>query len=164
MFGAEFILKATEKLPEIVPNREYLRAQLAPLQISSGVIDWLGSNLVLAKQGDARDDDGTNKTGLTWQFNRKILRELYESFQQTALWHALEEKDHDNVHVYIVKAEKSAEWKPDAMKRIETLKQEKKISYHVLEKAGHWVHSDNPTGLINILHDELVAAENNSTI
>ena len=50
------------------------------------------------------------------------------------------------------------------MKRIETLKQEKKISYHVLEKAGHWVHSDNPTGLINILHDELVAAENNSTI
>ena len=34
MFGAEFILKATEKLPEIVPNREYLRAQLAPLQIS----------------------------------------------------------------------------------------------------------------------------------
>ena len=164
MFGAEFILKATEKLPEIVPNREYLRAQLAPLQISSGVIDWLGSNLVLAKQGDARDDDGTNKTGLTWQFNRKIMRELYESFQQTALWHALEEKDHDNVHVYIVKAEKSAEWKPDAMKRIETLKQEKKISYHVLEKAGHWVHSDNPTGLINILHDELVAAENNSTI
>ena len=64
----------------------------------------------------------------------------------------------------IIKAEKSAEWKPDAMKRIETLKQEKKISYHVLEKAGHWVHSDNPTGLINILHDELVAAENNSTI
>jgi hypothetical protein len=30
-----------------------------------------------------------------------------------------------------------------------------------LEKAGHWLHSDNPIGLINILHDELVKAENN---
>ena len=52
-------------------------------------------------------DDGTNKTGLTWQFNRKILRELYESFQQTALWPRWK-KDHDNVHVCLVKAEKSA--------------------------------------------------------
>jgi pimeloyl-ACP methyl ester carboxylesterase len=47
------------------------------------------------------------------------------------------------------------------MKRIEMLKQEEKVSYHVLERAGHWVHSDNPIGLINILHDELVKAENN---
>ena len=163
MFGAEFILKATEKLPEVVPNREYLRAQLAPLQISSGIIDWLGSNLVLANPGGAHveGNDDTTKTSLTWQFDRKILRDLYESFQQTALWHALEEKDHDDVHVHIVKAEKSSDWKPDAMKRIEMLKQEEKVSYHVLERAGHWVHSDNPIGLINILHDELVKAENN---
>ena len=162
MFGAEFILKATEKLPEIVPNREFLRSQLAPLQISSGIIDWLGSNLVIAKPGmHAEGNDDSTKMSLTWQFNRKILRDLYESFQQTALWHALEEKDHDTVHVHIVKAEKSADWKPDAIQRIETLKQDKKLSYHVLEKAGHWLHSDNPIGLINILHDELVKAENN---
>lgn len=163
MFGAEFILKATEKLPEVVPNREYLKAQLAPLQISSGIIDWLGSNLVLANPGGAHveGNDDTATTSLTWQFDRKILRELYESFQQTALWHALEEKDHDDVHVHIVKAENSSDWKPDAMKRIEMLKQEEKVSYHVLERAGHWVHSDNPIGLISILHDELVKAENN---
>jgi pimeloyl-ACP methyl ester carboxylesterase len=149
MFGAEFILRAIENLPDIIPNRDYLREQLEPMKISSAIIEWLGSNLVLTKDSK-----------LQWQFDRKVLRALYESFQKRNLWHALEDKDHDNVFVNIIKAEKSSDWNVDAMKRIETLKEEKKVNYHVLKNAGHWVHTDNPIGLVQIIHDELASADN----
>jgi pimeloyl-ACP methyl ester carboxylesterase len=64
----------------------------------------------------------------------------------------------------IVRAKKSDRWYPEILSRLEETVQANTIprqnvgtlSYHVLENAGHWLHVDNPNGLIEILAPSLV--------
>lgn len=61
------------------------------------------------------------------------------------------------MEIAIVRAEKSDRWDPDVIQRLEGLANrqgygsEGKVSVHVLPNAGHWVHVDNPKGLLEIV-------------
>lgn len=57
------------------------------------------------------------------------------------------------MHIEIVRAAKSDRWTPDIMARLKEAEAKKpdNVSFHVLENAGHWLHTDNPNGLIAIM-------------
>ena len=61
------------------------------------------------------------------------------------------------VHIAMVRASKSDRWTPDILERLEDAakKNPDRVSYHILEKAGHWLHTDNPSGLIAIMAPHL---------
>lgn len=56
-----------------------------------------------------------------------------------------------------MRAENSDRWDPDVVQQLECLASreadgsEGKVSLHVLPKSGHWVHVDNPKGLLEIV-------------
>lgn len=61
------------------------------------------------------------------------------------------------MEISIVQAENSDRWDPHVIQRLEALAKKERdgsegiISHHVLPKAGHWVHVDNPKGLLEIV-------------
>jgi pimeloyl-ACP methyl ester carboxylesterase len=57
------------------------------------------------------------------------------------------------IHIEIVRASKSDRWTPDIMARLKEAESKKpeNVTYHLLENAGHWLHTDNPSGLIAIM-------------
>lgn len=61
------------------------------------------------------------------------------------------------MEIAIVRAENSDRWHPHVLQKLEDLaKKEKrpdegKVLLHVLPKSGHWVHVDNPKGLLEIM-------------
>lgn len=71
-------------------------------------------------------------------------------------WHLLEQPP-KGMEINIVRAEKSDRWDPDIIQQLEDLSSRRvdetngKVCVHVLPNAGHWVHVDNPKGLLEIL-------------
>lgn len=65
------------------------------------------------------------------------------------------------MEINFVRAENSDRWEPDTVQRLESLAarerdgSEGKVAVHVLPKAGHWVHVDNPKGLVQIMAPKL---------
>lgn len=63
----------------------------------------------------------------------------------------------------IVQAAKSDRWTPKILSELEAMVKESegkrkgggKLRMHVLPNAGHWLHMDNPSGLIEILAPSL---------
>lgn len=77
-------------------------------------------------------------------------------FRKTDYWPLLENPP-EGMEIAIVRAENSDRWDPDVVQRLESLASRKvdggggKVSVHVLPKSGHWVHVDNPKGLLEIV-------------
>lgn len=63
----------------------------------------------------------------------------------------------NGMEVGIVRAEKSDRWDSDIIEQLEHVAARRddatkgKVSVHVLPNAGHWVHVDNPKGLLDIV-------------
>lgn len=70
--------------------------------------------------------------------------------------------------ISIVRAENSDRWDLDVIQRLESLVNqgggdgsEGKVSVHVLPNSGHWVHVDNPEGLLEIIAPKLASLTSN---
>ena len=67
------------------------------------------------------------------------------------------------MEITIVRGEKSDRWDPDVIQRLETLAARQRnasegtVSVHLLPNAGHWVHVDNPKGLLDIVAPKLAS-------
>ncbi|KAM1293755.1 hypothetical protein ACFX2H_013767 [Malus domestica] len=121
---------------------------LLELGFSKSSSQWIGSNL--KKHGDH----------LTWAFNLDVAVQMFNSFQENCYWPLLEHPPQD-MEIAVVRAEDSNRWDQDAIQQLENLAtreadgSEGKVSAHVLPKSGHWVHVDNPKGLLEIVAPKL---------
>ena len=72
---------------------------------------------------------------------------MYESYKSLDLWSVVEYPP-QGLSIDFVKAERSTfRWAGADHHRIENTG----ANVHVLKNAGHWVHSDNPDGLLRIM-------------
>ncbi|XP_058193363.1 uncharacterized protein LOC131310390 [Rhododendron vialii] len=114
------------------------------LGFSKSLSEWIGSNL--KKSGEHE----------TWAFNLEGAVDMFNSYRETDYWPLLEHPP-KWMDVSIVRAEKSDRWDTDVIQRLESLanrrvdESEGKFSVHVLPNSGHWVHVDNPKGLLEIM-------------
>lgn len=71
-----------------------------------------------------------------------------------------------DMEIAIVRAENSDRWDPEVIQQLESLASrerdgsEGKVSLHVLPKSGHWVHVDNPKGLLEIVAPKISSLSN----
>ncbi|KAF3778215.1 ABHD11 protein [Nymphaea thermarum] len=79
------------------------------------------------------------------------------SRRQKDYWPLLE-KPPKGTDIMIVRAERSDRWTPEVIQKLESLTSKGaeeaskgRVLYHVLPDAGHWVHVDNPKGLLDIM-------------
>lgn len=79
-----------------------------------------------------------------------------KSLSEMDYWPLLEQPP-NGMEIDIVRAEKSDRWDSDIIQQLERLASRRadkikgKVLVHVLPDAGHWVHVDNPKGLLEIV-------------
>ena len=162
-------MQAIRDVPLPVESRESLYRRLQGQGFTAGLQHWMGSNLV---QQDGR---------LTWAFDLPGAQSLYKcaparvawaeprraalmawaccrSFQRAAYWKLLDTPvvcTHSTAGttVHIVRAERSDRWSEKAISQLQRVvrRSEGSVQLHVLPDAGHWLHTDNPAGLLQLL-------------
>lgn len=69
------------------------------------------------------------------------------------------------MEIAVVRAEKSDRWDPNVIERLDTLashngnESKGKVSVYVLPNSGHWVHVDNPKGLLDIVAPKIASLD-----
>jgi pimeloyl-ACP methyl ester carboxylesterase len=82
--------------------------------------------------------------------------------REKSYWDLLENPP-QGMEIVIVRAEKSDRWDEEAIERIQKLASQGgtdsvgKVSFCVLPNAGHWVHVDNPKGLLEIVASKMAS-------
>lgn len=65
--------------------------------------------------------------------------------------------------IAIIRAENSDRWDTETVQHLESIAKQKadgskgSVAVHVLPNAGHWVHVDNPKGLLEILAPKIAS-------
>lgn len=109
-----------------------------------------GMSSARAAAGQAAESTavGSNRSSkLVWSFDLDGIAAMYESYEQKAHWDLLESPP-QGLSVDFVRAEHSNfRWAGGDADRIAALGH----AVHFLSDAGHWVHTDNPQGLLKIM-------------
>lgn len=128
------------RTPLPISSKDDLISRLEGAGFSSPVAAWAASNLSPL--------DPMNKSrGLIWSFDLDGIAQMYKSYESTDLWQLLA-KPAEGIKLSFVKAERSTfRWGGGDEDRIKALGH----AVHLLPNSGHWVHTDNPDGLFDIL-------------
>ncbi|KAJ7971587.1 alpha/beta hydrolase domain-containing protein 11 [Quillaja saponaria] len=144
------VLQTLQSLPLQIPSRKWLVNHLVGLGFSKSLSEWIGTNL--KKAGDHE----------TWAFDLDGAGQMLNSYWEKSYWTLLENPP-KGVEIQVVRAENSDRWDSDTIQRIENFASRGeneslgKVSCNVLSKSGHWVHADNPEGLLEIMVPNLAS-------
>ncbi|CAN1309919.1 Putative esterase/lipase HI_0193 [Linum perenne] len=134
---------------EVTSKREVVSALLRD-GFSKDVAQWVVTNL------RPSGPPSSPSSKFSWMFDLEGISEMYNSYEETNLWKFVDSLPR-GVHLNFLKAERSLHrWALEDLQRIhaaEDIASEEGsgVEMHVLEDAGHWVHTDNPDGLFRIL-------------
>ncbi|KDP37331.1 hypothetical protein JCGZ_06785 [Jatropha curcas] len=146
----EKVLKTLQSLPSSLPSRKWLVNHMIELGFSKSLSEWIGSNL--KKSGEQE----------TWAFNLEGAIQMFNSYRETSYWSLLEHPP-KGMEIDIVVAENSDRWDREILQRLESLDNKKgdgsegTVSLHILPNSGHWVHVDNPKGLLEIVAPKIAS-------
>jgi pimeloyl-ACP methyl ester carboxylesterase len=126
-------------IPMPIATRRALVDALTGAGFTTEGAQWMTTNLTPAP--------GAANGALTWTFDLAGIVDMYQSYEATDLWPMLETQP-NGLKVDFVRAERSAfVWTAADVARMEELG----ARVHFLPDASHWVHIDNPDGLMEIL-------------
>ncbi|XP_024013834.1 protein ABHD11 isoform X1 [Eutrema salsugineum] len=147
----EKVLQTLQSLPSPIPSRKWLVDHMVELGFSRSLSEWIGSNL--KRSGDSE----------TWAFNLDGAVQMFKSYRETSYWSLLENPPKETEISFVI-AEKSDRWDHDTTTRLEIISNrrrnvsEGKVATHLLCNSGHWVHTDNPKGLLEILSPNFLSS------
>lgn len=110
--------------------------------LSSGLAEWMATNL---KREAER---------YTWLFDVDAIEALMQDYFRVDLWGYLE-ASRERPEVQLVVAERSDRWTPELRQRARALPASTRVVYRELPDSGHWVHVDNPDGLLAMMREHL---------
>ncbi|THG14282.1 hypothetical protein TEA_021867 [Camellia sinensis var. sinensis] len=150
----EKVLQTSQSLPTSIPSRKWLMDHMSQLGFFKSLSHWIGSNL--KKSGEHE----------TWAFNLEGALQMFNSyrwlmdhmsqlgfFKSLSHWIGSNLKKSGEHETWAFNLEGDV----DVIQRLEHLASwrsgasEGKVSVHVLPNSGHWVHVDNPKGLLEIV-------------
>ena len=150
------VLRVLETLRGIqlpVVSREYLYKFLAHKGFSESLQQWMGSNLIQNENGD----------GYVWGFNLEGVTAMFDSYLQSDYSSFLQHPP-PRCSINVVRALKSNRWDEQTIHKLHELSiaSKKNVEFgethiHELPDAGHWLHAENPTGLIKLMMPHLLA-------
>ncbi|CAJ2650791.1 unnamed protein product [Trifolium pratense] len=141
------LISLLNTLPKEVSSKKDVVKALIQQGFSNDVAQWVVTNLRPTSSPNSR---------FSWVFDLKGISEMYQSYEETNLWKIVEDVPR-GVHINFLKAERSLHrWALEDLQRIHVAEEVASeegggVEMHVLEDAGHWVHTDNPDGLFRIL-------------
>lgn len=139
----ERVISAVRSVPMPAQSRRSVVEHLTERAgLSSGLAEWMTTNL--RRRGDSYE----------WTFDLDAIEELVADYSRVDLWDFLAQP-RQRPEFQLVVAERSDRWPPELRERARTLSPSARVIYHELENAGHWVHVDNPEGLLGLLTQHL---------
>lgn len=117
-----------------IASRRDLVEELKNKGLALSIARWMTTNV------------RSTRDGFVWRFDLDIVAAMLESYAHTDAWGVFD-RPPSGLTIDFVRGENSDRWDEDDKTHLELLASEKKIRLHVLENAGHWVHTDNPEGL-----------------
>ncbi|CAH0480515.1 unnamed protein product [Peronospora belbahrii] len=145
----ETILPVVKKIPLPIASKAQLVKDLQSYGVALGEAQWLTTNLRMSSRSPELYE---------WKMDVDVVEQLFRSFLATDLWPVVETPPRTkgkDVELHFVHASKNNMWTPELLDRLDA-QQENKVYHHVLEKSGHWVHIDNPVGLMKIIQTYMV--------
>ncbi len=109
---------------------------------SSALGQWMTTNL--------RRADG----GYVWRFDLDLVEALLADYFARDLWDAFSLPRQGAQHV-LVRGARSERWTAADTARLDALHRAGRARHLELADAGHWLHADNPAGLLRLLVDGL---------
>ena len=87
---------------------------------------------------------------------------MFASFKRLGYWDLLQSPP-EGVNIHIVRAANSDRFSRTELEQLEGVGKgnasgEGRVHVHVLPDAGHWLHVENPEGLLKIISPSLAAA------
>ncbi len=136
------VLEALRRAPGPFSSRNDATAALTGQGLSSGLANWLGTNL-------ERSD-----SGFAWRLDVEAIGELMQDYFREDLWPFVETvRERPTVHLVV--AEHSDRWTGDMRSRAGALPEDASVELLELPNAGHWVHVDNPDGLLALFNEHM---------
>lgn len=140
--GADRLLARLEASPPSFPDREAAVTWITEGGFDEMTARWVATNL------EHRGDDWT------WGLDPDALRELLTDFATTDLWEVVESPPSD-ASIHFVRATRGSILAADDAERIHRLATTgQPVALHELE-GGHWLHTDNPDGLLDLVAGHL---------
>jgi len=140
-------IQFVRSLPTPLPSRKHLVDELTGAGFTVEGAQWMGTNLKPVR--------GSPSGGLEWTFDLDGIADMYSSYEVTNLWPMLETRP-KGCTVDFVRAERSAfVWTDEDAERLTELG----ARVHLLQDSSHWVHIDNPDGLLEILSPSFAEME-----
>lgn len=140
--AAERMLARLEASPPSFADREAAVAWITGGGFDEATARWMATNL-------QHDDDGWS-----WRLHLEGLRELLTDFAAADLWRIVESPPPDG-SIHLVRATNGSILAAADAERIRRLAARgEPVTLHELE-GGHWLHIDNPGGLLEMIADRL---------
>lgn len=131
-------LQAMKHAPLPAASRSAVTGSLTAAGVAPSIATWLATNLVA--------DAG----GYRWSFDLDALGELLADYW-TVDGYQLLERIPAPAAVHLVRAGRSDRWTADDLQRIDALVRTGRLTAHLLPDAAHWLHVDDPDGLLDLL-------------
>lgn len=124
------VVRAVASLRPPLQGYDQVREAFLSRGFSDLLAGWMTTNL--RREGD----------GFTWRFDLDVVRSLLDSYLAEDLTAAIESKPD---RVTLVRAGRSSRWTPALLARLDALRG---AEVRVMPDAGHWLHVDDPAGLM----------------
>ena len=130
------VVLALRGLPDRYERREELVTLLTAQGFSLSLAQWMTTNL--RSTGD----------GLRWRFDLDVISALLQDYAVTDAWPYLHDPAR-HAQIDVVRAERSERWSDAELARFAAAPDD--VHLHLLPDSGHWVHVDNPEGLLQMI-------------
>lgn len=133
------VIRAVRSVPMPAQSRKEVVDHLTQsASLPGGLAEWMATNL--KREGALYH----------WRFDLDGIEELMVDYFKVDLWGYLEQS-RVFPQIELVIAERSSRWTKAFRARAAALGPETKVKVHSLNNAGHWVHVDNPNGLLEMM-------------
>ena len=145
--GASRVVEALSEIGPTFPSREAFLQAVEARGFSRPLGEWLAMNV--RRDGDL----------FRFRVPLDVVTALLADYFALDRWPAVEEPDPSRVRrVVAVVGERSDAFDAEDRARLEAAAARGSVELHVLERAGHWLHVDDPEGLLAVVRGILSAA------
>jgi esterase len=135
------LLEAVRALPAEFASRDDAVEGIVAAGYPEAVARWFAINL--------EPEEGRYR----WRIDLDAMEEMLRDFFRADLWSAVEDPP-EGVEVHLVKARDSDTLDDASRERVERAAAGGRVFLHEL-RGGHWIHTDNPEGVIDLLRARL---------
>lgn len=129
------VLAAVSSVPLPVTSRRDLVIALRDKGLSEPIAQWMTTNL---------------NAQMRWKFDLDAIPPMLASFGALDLWPALW-AHRSSLTVHFARGGRSDRWSKDEQANVKEAADKGVVIDHVVDHAGHWVHTDDPGALLAIV-------------